>query len=86
MPKKFAFCETKCAPGSEQFYSIPGYNSIFRNKTYNSGGLAFFIDNKLSFKVSEETSFVYEHLESLFIEVSNHWGCDVVGVMYRRPQ
>ena len=86
MPKIFAFCETKCAPGSEQLYSIPGYNSIFRNKTFNSGGLAFFIDNKLSFKVLEEVSFMYEHLESLFIEVSNHSECDVVGVIYRRPR
>ena len=26
MPTKFAFCDTKCAPGSEHMYSIPGYN------------------------------------------------------------
>ena len=46
-----------------ELYSIPGYYSIFRNKTFNSGGLAFFIENKLSFKVLEEVSFMYEHLK-----------------------
>ena len=43
MPKILAFCETKCTPVSEHLYSIPGYNSVFRNQTSNSGGLAFYI-------------------------------------------
>ena len=33
-----AFCKIKYTPGSEQLYSTPGYKSVFRNKTSNSGG------------------------------------------------
>ena len=85
-PKIFAFCETKCTSGSEQLYSVPGYKSIYRNKTSNSGGLALFIHDSLSFKVLDEYCFMYEHLESLFIEVTTNIECVIIGVIYRRPR
>ena len=86
MLKIIFFCETKCTPGSEKLYSVPGYKSVFRNKTSNSGGLALYINDSVLFRVSDYFKFLYSLWDTLFFEVTiNNTHVIYVGVC-RRPR
>ena len=44
--------------------------------------MAFFINNKLKFRILDNINFNIDGVESLFFEISN---TKVVGVVYRKP-
>ena len=59
---------------------------MFRSQTSNSGGLALYIKDGILFRVLDEFCFMYNHLESLFIEITIKNQRFMIEVMYRGPR
>ena len=82
-------CETKLNMFHNAcFFDMPGYNFISQNRIGKSGGgVAFYLDNKYEYKIRYDLNYNdSEVLETLFIEISNPIGKNIIaGVVYRPP-
>ena len=80
--------ETNTDPCNKNLYPISNhtscYQNTFRNKKKGSG-VALYINNKYSFSKCTELSQCTEHIESLFIEITNTNKPTIIGIIYRPP-
>ena len=66
---------------------ISGYNRVLMNRIEHGGGVAIFVDDKLSFKQRPElNSFVNKNFECVFIEITDVlFKNRIVATIYRPP-
>ena len=64
-----------------------GYKAFFNNKSSRSGGLALFLDINFfsSYKVIYDFTFLFDHIETLCVEVDYGEGPIMMCLVYRRP-
>ena len=69
-------------------FSLPGFEFIFRNRQNRvGGGVGLYISKKFKFTIHEEISVMSDVVESLFVELTNPRGKNVlIGVIYRPPR
>ena len=80
------FCESKLTNDIENLYSLPEYTMFTNNTSRNSGGVALYAHNKYSVIERNDLTVKNESIETIFIEILNNEGKDVVvGILYRRP-
>ena len=73
-------------PALLDFVSVPGYNTVFRNReSIKGGGVGAYIRNSINFKHRKDIENLQPDLEHLWIEIPgrNRHSKALVGVMYR---
>ena len=79
-------CETKLNDEIDQLYKIDGFNKITLNNSRNKGGLALFIrENFNNFFERVDLRYKTDHLESLFVEITQSSKNIICGIIYHRP-
>ena len=80
-------CEHKIKKGSCLNGSLPGYTFEFKPVTSTLGGVGFFINDNLCYKVRNDLKMLLNGcLESIFIEISfDEKKNIIVGLIYRHP-
>jgi hypothetical protein len=80
-------CETFLTDNTVQFFNIPGYQLVYKNrKNKCRGGVAIYIKDNFTFTVREDLSIYQEgEFESLFLEVNSNMNKCIVGEVYRVP-
>lgn len=82
-----ALTETWLSDDVTQLYNIPGYNFLSNcrhNKT--GGGVGFYINDSIDYKLLSTCSYMYDFIETIFIEVTlpSNAKC-LIGCVYRPP-
>ena len=80
--------ETNTNPKNKNLFKINNYTSCYQNtfgKKKKGSGVALYINNKYSFSECKTLSKCTEHMESLFIELTNTDQPITIGVIYRPP-
>lgn len=80
-------CETFLTDTNTQYYEIPGYNMICKNRQNRTrGGVAIYIKNKYTYKLREDLSVFKEGIfESVFLEINSKTDKCIIGEIYRVP-
>ena len=80
--------ETNTSPENKNLYQIPNYTSCYQNTLdgkKKGSGVALYINNTHNFNVCEEYSKSSQHIETLFVEITNSETPVIAGVVYRPP-
>ena len=80
--------ETNCSSDHKDLYTMPGYNSFYQDTIANKKkgtGVAIYIHNSLNATINAKHSFINEHIETLFITITNNEKPVTFGVVYRPP-
>ena len=78
-------CETHLTDATENVYSRENYNLITNNVTSNKGGVGIYIKSHLSYKVRDDLTITYDHIETLFVELTVSRQQLTIGMIYHRP-
>ena len=79
--------ETWLTPNISHLFSISGFDFVYRNrKERMGGGVGLYIPNKFEYSIHEELNVMTDVVESLFVEMVNPNGKNIlIGVVYRPP-
>ena len=80
--------ETNTDQCNSELYQIPGYNSCYQNKKsgkHKGSGVALYIKSELNYVINSRLSMQSDHLETIFVEVTNTPEPVLVGSIYRPP-
>ena len=81
-----AISETKLTDEKVNCAKISNYDFVFSNSGTNTGGVAFFMLNKLHFTSRHDLEFKTDDTENVFVEVKlNTRKKYVIGLIYRHP-
>ena len=83
-----ALAETNVSSDLSSLYQLTGYNSFYQNSSVSKqkgSGVALYVRDSLNATVDGNVSHVTEHLEALFVKISNENTSFTVGVVYRPP-
>ena len=80
--------ETWLNSNISHLFSLPGFEFVYRNRHKRvGGGVGLYISKKLKHIIQEEISITSDVVESLFIELMNPHGKNIlIGVIYRPPR
>ena len=80
--------ETWLSTDSGQSFALPGFDFVVNNRQNRTGGgVGIYISNKFEYKVHEQLNCMDDVVESLFVELINPNGKNIlIGVMYRPPK
>ena len=85
VPSVLAFSETRLGSDFEHLFCIPHYKTIFNSRNTKGGGLLLAVDSNFNFTKMGEFCFMYEYIESLFIEIKINDENIILGLIYRPP-
>ena len=73
---------------NSHLFDLPGFESVCRNRQNRvGGGVGLYISNKFEYIIHEELNVTNDVLESLFVELINPNGKNIlIGVIYRPPR
>ena len=73
---------------NSHLFDLPGFEFVCRNRQNRvGGGVGLYISNKFEFIIHEELNVTNDVLESLFVELVNPNGKNIlIGVIYRPPR
>ena len=78
--------ETWLNPSNVSTYGIRGYTHVYRTKcTSRGGGVSLFVSEKLVYSEMTDYCMMNDHIESLFVKISNNGMVFVIGIVYRPP-
>lgn len=88
LPDIIALTETKINKKAQTYFpnQLFDYQLIHADSDTNSGGVAFFLKNSITFVTRNDLQFECEHCENLWIEVTNQRKKIIIGVIYRHPK
>ena len=80
--------ETWLNSNSQILFDLPGFEFVHRNRQNRvGGGVGLYISNKFEYIIHEELNVTNDVLESLFVELINPNGKNIlIGVIYRPPR
>ena len=80
--------ETNTNPQNKNLFKIDNYTACYQNTLGNKkkgSGIALYVNNKHSYSECKMLSKCTEHIESLFIEITNTDQPIMIGIIYRPP-
>ena len=80
--------ETNCNPCHKNLYQLPGYTSFYQDKIQNKKkgtGVAVYVHESLNAIFDHEHSIINEHIEAIFVSITNMQKPLKIGVVYRPP-
>ena len=81
-------CETNINSDQKEMYILDDYNSFYSDKNPEKAtgtGVAIYVNNSFNSKLIPDASVTHEHMESIFVELSDSKEKINVGVIYRPP-